>query len=83
MDPEAFRPEHARARGVRRPLTVPVREASLEVERGGRSVLVRFVLPPGAFATVLLAAVTGASGDPPADEAQGALVEGGDVPDAE
>jgi tRNA pseudouridine13 synthase len=52
-DAEAFRTGAARARGLRRPLRVPVREASLEVERDG-SVLLRFVLPPGAFATVLL-----------------------------
>jgi tRNA pseudouridine13 synthase len=52
-DPEAFRAAHARMRGSRRPLRVPVREASLEVEGPG-TVVVRFVLPPGAFATVLL-----------------------------
>jgi tRNA pseudouridine13 synthase len=61
-DPEAFRAAHARMRGSRRPLRVPVREASLAVEApagpeaagGIGNVLVRFVLPPGAFATVLL-----------------------------
>ena len=52
-DPESFRAAHARMRGSRRPLRVPVREASLEVEGPG-TVTVRFVLPPGAFATVLL-----------------------------
>ena len=51
-DPEAFRSSPAKSRGARRPLRVPVREASLEVE--GTSVVVRFMLPPGAFATVLL-----------------------------
>ncbi|MFM8981145.1 MAG: tRNA pseudouridine(13) synthase TruD [Planctomycetia bacterium] len=53
VDPEAFRQGLARMRGSRRPLRVPVREASLEVEGTG-SIVVRFVLPPGAFATVLL-----------------------------
>ena len=56
VDPEAFRAEHVRARGHRRPLRVPVREASLEVE-DPHTVLVRFVLPPGSFATVLLEAL--------------------------
>jgi tRNA pseudouridine13 synthase len=64
-DPEAFRSEPARARGGRRPLRVPVREASIEVEEG-RHAVVRFVLPPGSFATVLLRALRGASDDPPA-----------------
>jgi tRNA(Glu) U13 pseudouridine synthase TruD len=61
-DPEAFRAAHARMRGSRRPLRVPVKDASLEVEpperpgsHGGTgNVVVRFTLPPGAFATVLL-----------------------------
>ena len=44
---------HIRSRGLRRPLAVPVREASLERD-GPRDVLVRFVLPSGSFATVLL-----------------------------
>jgi tRNA pseudouridine13 synthase len=61
-DPEAFRPSHARARGLRRPLRVALREASIEEEPDG-SVIVRFVLPPGAFATVLLDALMA----PPAD----------------
>jgi tRNA pseudouridine13 synthase len=52
-DPEAFRAAHGRMRGSRRPLRVPVTEASLEIEAPG-TVRVRFVLPPGAFATVLL-----------------------------
>jgi tRNA(Glu) U13 pseudouridine synthase TruD len=53
-----MRTEHAKARGSRRPLRVPVREASLEVEPGG-SLSARFFLPPGAFATALLDALTG------------------------
>lgn len=52
-EPEAFRAAHARMRGSRRPLRVPLKEASLEVEEA-RTVVLRFVLPPGAFATVLL-----------------------------
>ncbi len=43
-------------RGLRRPLRVPIREASLE-DLGDGSVVVRFVLPPGSFATVLLGAL--------------------------
>ena len=50
---DSFRTGHGRARGLRRPLRIPVREASLDVEPDG-CVVVRFVLPPGAFATVLL-----------------------------
>ncbi len=53
VDPEAFRDGAGRARGLRRALRVPLEEASLEVEPDG-TVLVRFVLPPGAFATVAL-----------------------------
>ncbi|MFV1959256.1 MAG: tRNA pseudouridine(13) synthase TruD [Planctomycetota bacterium] len=52
-EPEAFRADHVRARGNRRPLSVPVWQATLEDEDDG-SVTVRFVLPPGSFATVLL-----------------------------
>lgn len=52
-DPEAFRDGHGRARGLRRPLRVPLEEASLDVDAEG-CVVVRFVLPPGAFATVAL-----------------------------
>ena len=52
-DPEAFREGHGRARGLRRPLRVPLEEASLDVDGEG-CVVVRFVLPPGAFATVAL-----------------------------
>ncbi len=52
-DAEAFRTSHCRARGGRRPLRVRLREATLAVESDG-SVVVRFVLPPGAFATVVM-----------------------------
>jgi tRNA pseudouridine13 synthase len=52
-DPEAFRADHVRARGHRRPLRVRVHEAGLDVEDES-TVVVRFTLPPGAFATVLL-----------------------------
>jgi tRNA pseudouridine13 synthase len=64
-DPEAFRSSWARARGTRRPLRVPVREASLELE--GTSVVARFLLPPGTFATVLLGHLM-AGGPDAADE---------------
>ncbi len=57
-EPESFRADHVRTRGNRRPLVVPVREASLEEEAEG-SVLVRFVLPPGSFATMLLERLMG------------------------
>jgi tRNA pseudouridine13 synthase len=55
-EPEAFRADHVRARGQRRPLTVPVAEASLEVEEDGAetNAVLRFTLPSGSFATVLL-----------------------------
>jgi tRNA pseudouridine13 synthase len=66
-DPEAFRADHARMRGSRRPLRVPVREASLEVEGPG-TVTVRFVLPPGSFATVLLDLLMGPSAGGPVPE---------------
>jgi len=52
-DPEGFRADHVRSRGHRRPLRVRVVEAGLEVEDAD-TVVVRFVLPPGSFATVLL-----------------------------
>jgi len=57
-NPEAFRADHIRGRGLRRPLCVPVREASLEEEKGGH-VVVRFTLPPGAFATIALELLIG------------------------
>jgi tRNA pseudouridine13 synthase len=57
-EPAAFEARHCRARGLRRPLRCPIQEASLEVEPGDREggdvVVVRFILPPGSFATVLL-----------------------------
>ncbi|MCB9829434.1 MAG: tRNA pseudouridine(13) synthase TruD [Planctomycetes bacterium] len=52
-EPEAWKRPFVRSRGLRRPLVVPVREASIERDGPGE-VLVRFVLPPGSFATVLL-----------------------------
>lgn len=65
-DPEAFRADHVRARGHRRPLRVRVHEASLEVE-DETTVLVRFVLPPGSFATVLLESLMAGPTPDPAD----------------
>lgn len=53
VETEAFRADHVRARGHRRPLRTRVREASIDVEDES-TVVVRFVLPPGSFATVLL-----------------------------
>ena len=52
-EPDDFLARHCRARGLRRPLRVPVEEASLTVEKDG-AVTVRFFLPPGSFATVAL-----------------------------
>lgn len=66
--PEDFEPRHCRARGLRRPLRCPVEEASLEVEPDG-SVLARFFLPPGSYATVLLEHLM--SGGTPAPETAG------------
>lgn len=71
-EPEAFRAAHARMRGSRRPLRVPVKEASLEVEET-RTVVLRFVLPPGAFATVLLERLM--SGGPQGRHPVGTLCE--------
>lgn len=63
-DPERFRADHVRARGHRRPLSVRVHEATLTVE-DENTVVVRFVLPPGSFATVLLEALmAGPAPDP-------------------
>jgi tRNA pseudouridine13 synthase len=44
------------AEGTRRPLAVPVDEASVELE--GDALVLRFVLPAGAYATVLVAEIT-------------------------
>jgi tRNA pseudouridine13 synthase len=76
-DPEAFRAAHVRMRGSRRPLRVPVRDASLSVERPEKpaaqgaigNVLVKFQLPPGAFATVLLDLLMAGPGRRPSPEA--------------
>src|SRR5690606_794605 len=50
-------PRGLRIAGARRPLRVPVREASLS--HAGDALTVRFVLPPGAYATVLVEALVG------------------------
>ncbi len=52
-DPEQYADGPGKARGLRRPLRCPLSEASLDVEPDG-GVIVRFVLPPGGFATVVL-----------------------------
>ncbi len=49
----AFRDPLVRTRGARRPLRVPLRDASLAPE-GTDSAIARFSLPPGAFATAVL-----------------------------
>ena len=51
--PDQFLEGASRARGARRPLRILLREASLTAEPDG-TVLARFVLPSGAFATVIL-----------------------------
>jgi tRNA pseudouridine13 synthase len=48
-----FRGEGVRTRGARRPYRVPLVDGSLEAE-DDRTVVARFTLPPGAFATVVL-----------------------------
>jgi len=45
-----------RVRGDRRPLRVPLADA--QVEPAGDGLLIRFTLPPGAYATIVLAEVT-------------------------
>ena len=50
---DLFRAPAIRTRGSRRPYRVPLVDASLEVEGPG-TVVARFTLPPGSFATVVL-----------------------------
>ena len=64
--PEDFRAPHCRARGLRRPLRCPIEEASLDTEADG-VVVVRFFLPPGAFATVALEHLMSGGATPPPD----------------
>jgi len=53
LSDDLFRAPAIRTRGSRRPYRVPLTDASLEVE-GPDTVLARFTLPPGSFATVVL-----------------------------
>jgi len=57
---EVASPEHARLDGARRPLRVPLTDTSFDVgeDRHGRFVEVRFALPPGSYATVVLRELT-------------------------
>lgn len=53
LSDDLFRADHVATRGARRPYRVPLVDASLEVE-GADTVVARFTLPPGSFATVVL-----------------------------
>lgn len=68
---DAFRKPNVRIRGARRPYRVPLGDASLEVE-DATTVVARFTLPPGAFATVVLRELMKNDGgpgvEPPADD---------------
>jgi tRNA pseudouridine13 synthase len=75
-----------RARGARRPLRVPLVDASLEPE-GQDAVVARFTLPPGSFATVVLDEVMKAEAPPtdledeePGDDADGPETDVGTGP---
>lgn len=61
-----YRDRRVRIRGARRPLRVPLRDASLEVE-GDSTLVARFTLPPGAFATVVLRELMKNDGGPGVD----------------
>jgi tRNA(Glu) U13 pseudouridine synthase TruD len=53
IDPDALRaPRGVRMRGARRPLRVRPQDAALELEAD--AVRLRFALPPGSFASVLV-----------------------------
>jgi tRNA pseudouridine13 synthase len=54
LTPEQFAPLGRIARGGRRPLTVSVGNATVEPSAGQRGLALCFMLPPGAYATVLL-----------------------------
>ena len=60
---DLFRAEAIATRGGRRPYRVPLIDASLE-EEGPDTVLARFTLPPGSFATVVLDELMKTSVDP-------------------
>lgn len=79
LSDDLFRADAIRTRGTRRPYRVPLGDASLAPD-GPDAVVVRFTLPPGAFATILLDELMkdggGVAG--PGAEADG---EPGDAPD--
>jgi len=58
IGPETFKVLGKLAEGTRRPLLVPVEQADVRAGDTSDSLLLSFVLPPGAYATVLLAEVT-------------------------
>jgi tRNA pseudouridine13 synthase len=66
LAPEALAAAGSLADGTRRPLTVPVADA--EVREGGEpgAIVLVFTLPPGAYATILLAEVTKSTSNEPA-----------------
>ena len=66
FDEADFRTPLTRVRGSRRPYRVPLRDPTLEVEPDG-AVLVRFGLPPGSFATVVLDELMKADAAPEGD----------------
>jgi tRNA pseudouridine13 synthase len=76
LDDERFRAPAVRTRGARRPLRVPLGEGSVTPE-GPEDVVVRFVLPPGAFATVVLRELM-KNGAPEASEDAGEAEDGED-----
>ena len=86
IDEEAFRAPAARTRGGRRPYRVPLTDASIE-PAGGADVVLKFTLPPGSFATIVLDEVMKTGAPPPdlapsgVDGARGA--EGADDGEAE
>ena len=55
LDLEAFRAKECRSQGARRPLRFPLHEAKLWYDEG---VMLSFSLPPGCYATVVLAELT-------------------------
>jgi tRNA pseudouridine13 synthase len=61
LTPDSFRALGALAEGTRRPLLAPVGDAAVAPADEPNAIVLRFTLPPGAYATVLLAEVTKAT----------------------
>jgi tRNA pseudouridine13 synthase len=83
VDEEAFRSPLVRTRGARRPYRVPLTGGSIE-PAGASEALVRFALPPGSFATVVLDELMKTGTPPPAgggDAGETELEEAPDVPE--